>query len=1004
MTRMLDYSHDLQPERHELDRPHLTSILDDNSVLVITAPAGYGKTTLLRQISTKLDYPHVWTALSEDSRDVNALTRAIAQTARRTFPALRLDAYDALQTINTTGDNLIRALAEGFNNFRPIRFIFDRAEHLGEEGFRWLRQLLSDLYPEHQMVIAQRAGPDERPEATLPEAKHVTHEQMAFTKAEIDALAKISRTSLDADDLHNATEGWPFGAMLAIHNGSLATSLEGLIEEILDSLPDPVSHALPSLAVLDEWPQNAPQLLELDLPANWTQYVIQSGFPVKETRQKTLMPHALTLEILEGILARDPVLHRRQHHLAAQIAQNSGLWLTAVKHMRYAGEISQAVNLISDLSLQWQQRSEWKLLRDVLEPISVTLLTPHLATLLGVSMAETGEPERGREILEAVRAGGEATQWTYFGLALLAFRRGETSQGQTFVEQGLTRPGNRYETIRLLEAKAALIYQSLYQRIDSNEPIENELATLLEVGQQSMERALNTSDPFSQVAALTTQALSLRTFGQIKRLEGPDYLNEVRDVAMRAVHIAHEARMPHRTLTALEMVRTVDYNLGQTSKSLQLVSEFLEVSKRAYPLGVPWMHNALAQHYISKGEFKIAREHLLKASSVTYGAITDRVALHLDLAATACYVGDIPEARRHQKIADELIREHALSGFDRGYVKGLIAFNTDDYETAQYFFQQVIEMGKNRYPAAYAIEHLSYAYLAECARREGRLTKDHIAELCDYAKRFPGDWIYRRDVDTFRDLFAYAIENDWFAPQLRTYLNRYDTQVPTETPFLYIVTLGNPQVHLDGRLLDFSPLQLETLVYLALNPKTTPETLATALWATEADAGKRSQRLQKTLSQIRATLGDAAGTDGRNIVLRNASGSYEIAGHVYVQTDYSIIWKTLRHANDQDACLQVFRNYRGDFLPGHYNDWVLSSRDQLLNLVADRAVSVGKELESIEPHKALDLYLLAARLDDLNVPALQAQLQLLTAMGESASAAIVTAQLSNIRRSHSGLI
>src|SRR2546421_5422559 len=64
--------------RHIIERPRLTRLLDDTSarVIMLVAPAGYGKTTLARQwLASRL---HAWYQGSASSGDVAALALGIA--------------------------------------------------------------------------------------------------------------------------------------------------------------------------------------------------------------------------------------------------------------------------------------------------------------------------------------------------------------------------------------------------------------------------------------------------------------------------------------------------------------------------------------------------------------------------------------------------------------------------------------------------------------------------------------------------------------------------------------------------------------------------------------------------------------------------------------------------------------------------------------------------------------------------------------------------------------
>lgn len=69
--------------RHIIERPRLTRLLDETSarVIMLVAPAGYGKTTLARQWLSKR--PHAWCQANPASSDVAALALSLANAAGR---------------------------------------------------------------------------------------------------------------------------------------------------------------------------------------------------------------------------------------------------------------------------------------------------------------------------------------------------------------------------------------------------------------------------------------------------------------------------------------------------------------------------------------------------------------------------------------------------------------------------------------------------------------------------------------------------------------------------------------------------------------------------------------------------------------------------------------------------------------------------------------------------------------------------------------------------------
>jgi LuxR family transcriptional regulator, maltose regulon positive regulatory protein len=72
--------------RHIIERPRLTRLLDATSarVIMLVAPAGYGKTTLARQWLASR--PHAWYQASAGSSDVAALALGLVETAATVVP------------------------------------------------------------------------------------------------------------------------------------------------------------------------------------------------------------------------------------------------------------------------------------------------------------------------------------------------------------------------------------------------------------------------------------------------------------------------------------------------------------------------------------------------------------------------------------------------------------------------------------------------------------------------------------------------------------------------------------------------------------------------------------------------------------------------------------------------------------------------------------------------------------------------------------------------------
>jgi ATP/maltotriose-dependent transcriptional regulator MalT len=96
--------------RHIIERPRLTRLLDETTarVIMLVAPAGYGKTTLARQWLAKR--PHVWFEASAALADVAGLIRKLGETLR---PFSEPDDGRLLDLVRSVHDaSVLEALAE----------------------------------------------------------------------------------------------------------------------------------------------------------------------------------------------------------------------------------------------------------------------------------------------------------------------------------------------------------------------------------------------------------------------------------------------------------------------------------------------------------------------------------------------------------------------------------------------------------------------------------------------------------------------------------------------------------------------------------------------------------------------------------------------------------------------------------------------------------------------------------------------------------------------------
>jgi len=275
----------IPPPRPDLvPRGRLIRRLDEGlrlkrKLALLSAPAGFGKTTLLSEWAASCGRPVAWLALDEGDNDPARFWSYVA-AALRTIPGLResgvgesaLVAFDApqppaIEAVLTGLINEIAAAAE------PLCLVLDDYHLITARPVHDALAFLLDHLPAHvHLVIASRADPP-LPLALWRGRGQVTEVRAAdlrFTPDEAAAfLHQVAGLALSEEDvvaLERRTEGWITGLQLAAlsmrdredvsgfiqaFTGSNRYVLDYLTEEVLQRQPDPVQAFLLQTSILE---------------------------------------------------------------------------------------------------------------------------------------------------------------------------------------------------------------------------------------------------------------------------------------------------------------------------------------------------------------------------------------------------------------------------------------------------------------------------------------------------------------------------------------------------------------------------------------------------------------------------------------------------------------------------------------------------------------------------------------------------------------------------------
>lgn len=213
------------PSSHTLPRPELLATLANTEarLVLVSAPAGFGKTTLLASWCHELVAAGVAVAWLTLETGDNEPTRFLAYL--RAALAAAIGAWpEADPGAEPHGDNVEPALTALLNALAahagPIVLVLDDLQRIQAPAvYATIAFLLEHLPPQARLALASRADPPLhlallRARGTLIELRAA---ELRFTATELEAFFRAAGLELSAEELDavdHYVEGWPAGCQL----------------------------------------------------------------------------------------------------------------------------------------------------------------------------------------------------------------------------------------------------------------------------------------------------------------------------------------------------------------------------------------------------------------------------------------------------------------------------------------------------------------------------------------------------------------------------------------------------------------------------------------------------------------------------------------------------------------------------------------------------------------------------------------------------------------------
>ena len=370
--------------RELVDRPRLTELLGDQfhdgalpPVFLVSAPAGFGKSTLLAQALLGEPEPGrarvAWLSLDSGDSDPSSFWAYVLAALRTAMPSLGRSAQALLESpggtpISTVLTTLLNDLAA--SDDEVVLVLDDYHVIQASEVHEAMAFLVEHLPPQLHLVVATRSDPP------LPLARLRARGQLAevraadlrFTEQETAAYFDVMGLRLSAADvatLEGRSEGWVAALQLAALSlrgrddaGGFIEGFAGddrhvvdyLVEEVVHRQPEEVRHFLLRTSVLTRL---SGPLADAVTGGNDGRAMLEALdrdnlFLVPlDDRRRWYRYHHLFADMLRARLLDErpdevPELHRRASAWHEQDGDTTG----AIEHALAAGDAERAANLV----------------------------------------------------------------------------------------------------------------------------------------------------------------------------------------------------------------------------------------------------------------------------------------------------------------------------------------------------------------------------------------------------------------------------------------------------------------------------------------------------------------------------------------------------------------------------------------------------------------------------------------------------------------------------------
>jgi ATP/maltotriose-dependent transcriptional regulator MalT/DNA-binding SARP family transcriptional activator len=995
---------------HWLSRQRLLDALDsfvDDRLILIVAPAGYGKTSLLVDFAQWAEMPLCWYALDAFDRDPQRFFAHLIAAIAQRFPVFGRQSQAALEAASQATldlDQLVTVIVNDiFENISEhFLFVLDDYHLIDDrpEIVWFLNRFVQAVSENCHLVLSTRRLPALSGMPLLvarAQVRGLSFEDLAFRAEEIQSLVEqnyhIQVPAAYTEELLLETEGWITGLLLTA-------------QSIRMGVADPLRLARISGVGLYDY--LAQQVLDQQLPA------------VRDFLLKTSLVGEFDTELCAAVLGEgenwaaliDTVL---QNNLFVLPVGEDGRWIR-YHHLFQeflvarlsAEQPEEKMRILRQLVGFYSDRSEWDKSHAICQQLGDLTGIADLVEQAGSPLVRDGRLSILAEWIDVLPEPIVASRPKLLShRGIVHIMQGQVEIGLLLLNQAESAQrvaGDRYGLARTL-TRRAFAYQ-----------FKGEYCASLDDASEALALSEHTGDLDSiRADALRALGLSLYYMGRlseaIEKLSGSlavyGAIGDRQNVAMVHTDLGltymGSGRYPQALAhyqQALDYWRGANNFVGQVNlfNNLGVLHHLMGKYDRAaaafneglvwarqcgYARGEPYILCGLGDLYADLDAVEAALEAYRAARELALQLDYRFLQLYIDLAeaAQSRLKGDMLQAKALLHSAEALTQE-SNSSFERGLCNleaGQLALAEEKNSQAIGRFEKAahtFETGGQPVEAARAHLWLAAAHLSSGNLLLGvaglqsafRLT----ADLEDQQVLVPAGRKIRNVLETVRNspvvsrqvtsLLKQVDDFEESLPSLRRRIRPHAVAVPFAPPQLNIRALGRVEVELDGHPVTVAEWQnqrraREVFFYLlAHDQKISKETLGLVFWPDSSPAQMKLQ-FKNTIYRLRYAL-------GREVILYDADLSlYWFNRALDYEYDVETFQDRLAQASVLDspqakivALQKALEVYHGSYLPTAEGAWVVPERERLWQLCVEASLSLAELLLAAGEPKAVLKY------------------------------------------------